>query len=128
MSLFTDSMSLGFTAAEDVGGEYVDYDYSGTVECIYVVPGRVVGIQTNTGGRMQTAQRTLDFMIRRDRLVIDDIPREPQRGNIITRADGSSWKVTGPSSSEPVWRYSDSSLSYYRVQTVEHTSALEGLE
>jgi hypothetical protein len=61
-----------------------------------------------------------DFLISADDLMLNGSPIEPQRGDRIRATlSGITYvqEVMAPSSSEPLWRYSDASRATYRIHT-----------
>jgi hypothetical protein len=118
MSLFDEAMGFCYDAIEDVGGEEITYIYDGaSSDPIVAVPGQETSQEENISGRSFLTNRNIDWMIRKDRLVIGGRSIEPKRGNIIQRADGRRYKVAAPAGG-PCWRWSDGSETYYRIQTI----------
>lgn len=117
MTLFSDGLSAGFDSIEDVAGQEVTYSYDGQEITVTAVLGQNQAQETNMGGRMLVTNRDADFLIRPSELKIGGNPVEPKRGNVITLADGTVFKVAAGAGG-PCWRYSDSNKTFYRIQTV----------
>lgn len=115
MSLFSDALSDGFGAIEDVGGELVTYTHAdGTVvNNVVAVPGKTEGQEISPGGKVLVTTRSSDWQIRTGQL-----SKEPSRGDKLVTADGRTYTAV-PSVGGPVWVYSDTSETFYRIHFVK---------
>lgn len=110
--MFSESMEFGFSSIEDSAGEEVSYIINNVAHSLIAVPARELGSEPQAGGRTAVTNRSVDFLIRKDLL-----PTQPVRGHEIVRANGSRYR-TMPVNGGPVWRWSDGTETYYRIQTV----------
>jgi hypothetical protein len=111
-------MESTFEALEDLGGEEVTYRYAGIeLNGVIAVAGKEQSLEPQMGGRTTVTQRTMDFLIHRERLKVGNTYIQPQRGNLITRESGVSYRVLAPNGG-PCWRWSEGQEVYYRIQTV----------
>jgi len=114
MSLFSDAMNEAVYVLEDVAGELVTYSSDGTDYAnIVAVAGQTEAPEVSTGAQTLVATKTVDWIIKTSRVPVADI----KRGNTITRADGSKYRVAAPNGGA-CWRYNGAEESYVRIQTV----------
>lgn len=114
MSLFSDAIRDAVPSLEDVAGELVTYSADGTgYPDIVAIPGQTEAPEVSTGAQTFLASKTFDWIISKSRLPVVEI----KRGNTITRADGSVYRVAS-SGGGACWRYSGPEEAYVRIQTV----------
>ena len=113
MGLMSDAMSFASSELAVAGGEEVQYKHNGVSTPVIAVPTNGQSQETPTGGRMVLTARSLDFLIAKSLLAT-----EPVRGDEITRANGSKYKVFAAQGG-PCWRWSDPGENYYRIQTIK---------
>ena len=87
MTMFSDALSFAFGAIEDTGGVQADYNHTGVIKPLTMVPGRKES-QDDVAGQTTTSNREADWMVRTtdyDAAFSD----KPKRGNTITLKDDS---------------------------------------
>lgn len=114
MSLFSDAMMDAVPVLEDVAGEPVTYSADGTnYPDIIAIPGQTENPEVSTGAQTLVASKSFDWLISKSRIPVAEV----KRGNTITRADGSVYRVAAPSGGA-CWRYSGPEEAYVRIQSV----------
>jgi len=113
MSLFGTAMSDTMLAMEDVAGEWVTFTADGVDYPLIAIAGQEMAPENPGGGITRITARTVDWLIAKDKLPID----EPKRGNMITRADGRKYRVGSPNNGA-CWKWSGPHETYYRIQSI----------
>lgn len=116
MSIFSDCMSVGFSAIEDVAGESIEYRAGLTVltGLTAVAEDKTEQRDQINGNRFGTEHHVQAFLIRASLLggVV------PAKGHYIKRASGKWYKVLNPSGGN-IWEWSESHNTHYRIYAVE---------
>ena len=116
MSLFSDALSSGFSAIQDVAGEPIVYAFGSSSIAITAVVGQTEFEDVQSDGEIRTLVKSVDFLIKPSDLRFGDDPVEPAKGAKIT------WRsqefVLMPGLDTHAWRWSDGLQTHYRVHTV----------
>jgi hypothetical protein len=119
MSDFAESLQAGFDVLEDQAGELITFKFgSGEIQNLLAIPGKRKS-QIDSLGKQIIANRDMDWLVRKDRMVFNDQPIVPVKGNLITTKAGKRYRVAAPQGGME-WEWSDQHETYYRIHTVAH--------
>lgn len=115
---------------QHVAGE-VTYRRGDTSVTLPATPGKTVfRLDDLAGGAIRLVSH--DFLIAADNLVLDGLPVQPQRGDLLVQDQGDrrfTHEVLPFADREPAWRYGDPGRTTYRIHTkLIHDEALPAPE
>lgn len=116
MSIFSDCMSIGYSAIEQVAGELIEYRAGSTILTgLTAVAEDKTEQRDEIGGNRINNERHVQAFLIRATLLPSIIPT---KGHYIRRASGKWYKVQNPNGSN-VWEWSESHNTHYRIYAVE---------
>lgn len=118
MNIFSDCMSIGYAAIEDVAGEDLVYrDQIGDISIRAVAEDQAAN-ELESGNQFRSGHIEQAWLVRACTLVRGDMPIKPQLGHRIIRDDGRTFQVQNPRANAP-WEWSTAQRTHYRIFTVE---------
>ena len=122
MALIDTALSAHVTTLNTAAGQTITYKRGTATVSLTAVVGQSQFEDVTSTGEIRQLSKTVDWIVAPSALVLDGSVTVPQRGDQISKADGSTYDVL-PGTEGTAWQYSDGRQALLRIHTVKRVAS-----
>jgi len=122
MTLLSDALAAHVTTLNNAAGETITYKRGTSTVSLTAVVGQSQFEDVSPSGEVRPLSKTVDWLVKPASLELGGSVTVPQRGDQISRSDGSTYDVL-PGTEGTAWQYSDGHKTLLRIHTVKRVTS-----